>query len=57
MKNNIDKEKKTPNEAAMKVIDAWFDADGKGGNMTDVQGGYTGMSDDCEKPEQDADDL
>ncbi len=41
---------------AMEVVDSWFD-DGSGKKTSDVQGGYTGMSDRCEEPEQDADDL
>ncbi len=41
---------------AMEVVDSWHD-DGSGKKTSDVQGGYTGVTDDCEEPEQDADDL
>lgn len=41
---------------AMEVVDSWHN-DGSGKKTSDVQGGYTGVTDHCEAPEQDADDL
>ena len=51
-----EKEKKTPNEAAQEIVDAWTEAGCEDGN-NDSMGSYTGMTCDGEAPQQDADDL
>ena len=56
MKENKITEDMNPNEAAQVVVESWFD-NGAEEIKADVTGSYTGMTSDCESPEQDADDL